>query len=164
MVRNLTTILRHTIFLIPVFFFALLPLLHSNAAHLCDPGLPPDEYTTCINTPHSTGGSGGGGTGGSGGGGTGGSGGCAPGQLCNPLQSTTIEAFLLKIIDIILIFALPVIIFFIIYSGFLFVTARGNESKITEARTALTWALIGGVVILGARVIITVIQGTVRAL
>ncbi len=97
-------------------------------------------------------------------GGTNTSGGCAPGQLCNPLQSQTVQEFLLKIIDILLVFALPIIIFFIMYAGYLFVTARGNESQITEARSALTWALIGGVIILGARAIIDVIQGTVDAL
>jgi Type IV secretion system pilin len=97
-------------------------------------------------------------------GGTNTSGGCAPGQLCNPLQSQTVEDFLIAIIQIILVFAVPVIVFFIMYAGYLFVTAQGDASKITEARTALTWALIGGVIILGANAIITVIQGTVEAL
>jgi Type IV secretion system pilin len=167
MIRNFTVALQPIIFIVLLFFSSSLSISEVNAIHLCDPGLPPDEYNSCVSSPanqHGTGGSGGGGTGGSGSGGTGGSGGCAPGQLCNPLQSRTIQEFLLKIIDIILIFAQPVIIFFIMYAGYLFVTARGNESQITEARTALTWALIGGVVILGARAIITVIQGTVDAL
>ena len=89
---------------------------------------------------------------------------CPSGTLCNPLQSQTIPEFLLRIIDVLLVFALPVIIFFIIYAGFLFVTAGGDEHKVSDARSALTWAVIGGVVILGARLIITVIQGTVSAL
>jgi len=93
-----------------------------------------------------------------------GSGGCPPSQLCNPLQSTTITEFLGKIIDILLFFALPIIVFFIIYSGFKFVMARGNESEVSDAKSSLTWAIIGGVIILGAKLIITVIQGTVSAL
>ena len=91
-------------------------------------------------------------------------GGCPPGQICNPLQSTTILEFLEKIIDVLLIFALPLIVFFIIFAGFKFVTARGNESEITVAKTALTWAVVGGVIILGAKLIITVIQGTISVL
>ena len=98
----------------------------------------------------------------SGGGNTGG--GCPPGQICNPLQSTTILEFLENIIEVLLIFALPVIVFFIIFAGFKFVTAHGNESEITVAKTALTWAVVGGVIILGARLIIEVIQGTIRVL
>lgn len=89
---------------------------------------------------------------------------CPDNKICNPIQSQTVDEFLLKIIDVLLTFALPVIVFFIIYAGFLFVTARGNEEQIGRARTALTWAVIGGVIILGAKLIITVIQGTIRTL
>jgi Type IV secretion system pilin len=92
------------------------------------------------------------------------SGGCVSGQLCNPLSSPDIQTFLLRIIDVLLVFALPIIIFFIMYSGYLFVTARGDQGQITTARTALTWSVVGGVIILGARLIISVIQGTVAAL
>jgi hypothetical protein len=84
-------------------------------------------------------------------------------SLTNPLNSTTIVEFLTKIIEVLLIFALPIIVFFIIFAGFKFVTAQGNESKVTEAKNALTWAIIGGVIILGAKLIITVIEGTIRA-
>ena len=94
--------------------------------------------------------------------GSGGSG-CQPGQLCNPLESDSIPAFLLKIIDVILVFALPLIIIYIMYAGFLLVTSQGNPGEIETARSALLWAVIGGVVILGARLIIEVIQGTIEA-
>ncbi len=89
---------------------------------------------------------------------------CSAGQLCNPLKVTTITEFLVAIIDILLIFALPVIIFFIIYSGYLFVTAGGDSGQIEKARGSLTWAIIGGVIILGAKLIITVVQNTVAAI
>ncbi len=84
-------------------------------------------------------------------------------KLINPLKFATLEAFLLAVIDVLLTFALPVIIFFIMYAGYLFVTAAGNEGQISTAKSALLWAVIGGVVILGAKLIITVIQGTVTA-
>ena len=86
-----------------------------------------------------------------------------PGELKNPLQSKTIEEFLLKIIDVILVFALPFIILYIMYAGYLFVTARGDTGQIETARTALLWSVVGGVIVLGARLIISVIQGTIQA-
>jgi hypothetical protein len=132
-------------------------------AQPCDTGLPPDEYAACI-AAASSGGSGSGGSGGGGSGGSGGSGSGGSISIANPLQSTTILEFLGKIIDVLLIFALPIIVFFIIFAGFKFVTARGNESEITTAKTALTWAVVGGVIILGAKLIITVIQGTISVL
>jgi len=90
--------------------------------------------------------------------------GCLPGQLCNPLKSTSISQFIGKIIDILLIFAQPIIVLFIMYSGYLFVTAQGNSEQISSARTALLWSVVGGVIVLGARVIIQVIEGTVGSL
>lgn len=84
--------------------------------------------------------------------------------LTNPLGNVTIEQFFLKIIDIVLVFAIPIIVIFIMLAGFKYVTANGNTEKIQQATTALTWAIIGGVLILGAKAILTVIQGTVSAL
>lgn len=82
----------------------------------------------------------------------------------NPLEADNITELFQAIIDILLVFAIPLIVFFIIYAGFLYVTARGNESTISKAHMALLYALIGGVLILGAKVLIEVISGTVDAL
>jgi len=84
-------------------------------------------------------------------------------KLENPLQSQSIEEFLLKIIDVLLVFAIPIIILFIMYAGFLFVTARGNPGQIETARNALLWSVVGGVIILGAKLIIELIRGTISA-
>lgn len=87
-----------------------------------------------------------------------------PGGLAikNPLEADTITELFTAIIDILMVFAVPLIVFFIIYAGFLYVTAQGNENTIQKAHTALLYALIGGVIILGAKVLITVIGGTVE--
>jgi hypothetical protein len=83
--------------------------------------------------------------------------------LTNPLKEATIEGFLISIIDVLLVFAVPVIIYFIMYGGFKLVTARGDTSQIEEGRNAITWAVVGGVIVLGAKLIITVIRGTISA-
>lgn len=83
--------------------------------------------------------------------------------LTNPLKATTISGFLLAIIDVILVFALPLIVLYIMYAGFLYVTARGEPGQITTARSALLWAIVGGVIVLGAKLIVSVIQGTIQA-
>ena len=84
--------------------------------------------------------------------------------LQNPIKAESIQALLTAIIDILLVFAIPLIVFFIILAGFKYVTARGNEHTISEAHMSLLYALIGGVLILGARVLIEVISGTVDAI
>lgn len=80
----------------------------------------------------------------------------------NPLEADNITELFASIIDVILVFAIPIIVFFIIYAGFLYVTARGNEGTIQKAHMALLYALIGGLLILGARVLIDVVKGTVE--
>lgn len=83
--------------------------------------------------------------------------------LQNPLKAKSITEFLLNIIEVILVFATPIIVFFIILAGFQYVIARGNPTKIETASRALLYAVIGGVLILGAFVILEVIKGTVDA-
>ena len=82
-------------------------------------------------------------------------------SITNPLKSKTLLEFLNSILDVIMVFAVPIIVFFIIYAGFKFVMARGNETEITTAKNALLFAVIGGVIILGAKVILSVISGTI---
>jgi len=82
--------------------------------------------------------------------------------LVNPLSGiASITAFFQAILDILLVFAVPFVVFFIIYAGFLYVTARGDSSKIQTAHNALLYAIIGGLLILGAKLILAVIKGTV---
>ena len=82
--------------------------------------------------------------------------------LTNPLGSSTIIGFFTSIVDVLLVFAIPLIVFFIMSAGFKYVTARGNAKTIQEAHNALLYALIGGVLILGAHALLVIVQGTVQ--
>ena len=85
-------------------------------------------------------------------------------SLFNPLgQDSTLIGFFQEILAVILVFAVPLIVFFIILAGFNYVMARGNPGKIETANKALLYAVIGGVIILGAYVILEVISGTIDA-
>ncbi len=56
------------------------------------------------------------------------------------------------------------VVIFIIYAGFMFVVAQGNEAKITAAKSRLLWALVGAGILLGAVGISQVVQNTVDKL
>ncbi len=51
-----------------------------------------------------------------------------------------------------------------IYAGFLYVTARGNPTKISTAHNALLYSAIGTAILLGSWVIASVIRNTIGAL
>ena len=84
----------------------------------------------------------------------------------NPLNSnfSTIPSFIAGALKVLVIVALPIITLFIVIAGFMFVLARGNESKLTEAKKNFVYVIIGALLILGAWVIATLIGGTVTQL
>lgn len=81
--------------------------------------------------------------------------------LINPLKIHSIEELLTAILNIIIVLAMPVIVFFIIYAGFLYVTAGGKPEQVKQATQALTYAIIGGVLIIGAVAIATIVKNLV---
>jgi heme/copper-type cytochrome/quinol oxidase subunit 2 len=87
-----------------------------------------------------------------------------PITLTNPLGDITITQFIDEILSIVVMLGTPVAVFFIIYSGFLFVVAQGNPEKLTKARTTLLWVVIGTTILLGASVLSTAIQGTIESI
>jgi hypothetical protein len=86
-------------------------------------------------------------------------------SLQNPLSSDTLFGLLQAIIDGILLpigGVLAVLAF--IYSGFLYVTAQGNESKLATAHKALLYSAVGTAVLLGSWVIAKVLETTINQL
>ena len=87
---------------------------------------------------------------------------CPPNKLCNPIKYTTISQFLAAMLDALSIIMLPFIILVLVYAGFLFVSAQGNEEKIKKARSIFFWTIIGALIILGASVLVGAIGGTIN--
>ena len=89
-------------------------------------------------------------------------------QLDNPLGGSggvnTINQLINRILAVVILIAAPLAILAVIYSGFLFVKARGNPEKLTDARKTLTWTLIGIAILLGAQLLSTIISGTITSL
>ncbi len=88
----------------------------------------------------------------------------AGGGIKNPIKADNIEELLKDLLDIIIQIGIPVLVIMFIYTGFLFVKARGNKDEINTAKQALLWTVIGAAIILGAFVISEVIQGTITSL
>lgn len=87
------------------------------------------------------------------------------GGLTNPLNGIdSLPEFMDKILQAVVQLGSIVLLFAIIYVGFKFVTAQGNEEEIRSARSALMWTVIGGLILLGAQTIGLVISTTVNSL
>lgn len=85
------------------------------------------------------------------------------GVLKNPLPFNTIPEVVNAFVKgIVIPIAIPLLGIAIMYTGFLFVQARGNETKLKEAKLALKWTLIGGAIILASYVIAEGLQATIK--
>lgn len=85
------------------------------------------------------------------------SGDCAPNENC-------LLNFLNKILEFVIRIGTVVVILMLVYVGYLFVVARGEPGKITEARQALLWTIVGALILLGSQAISKGIEATVKAL
>lgn len=84
--------------------------------------------------------------------------------LTNPLGVKTISGFLELILKIIVQVGTPVAVLFIIYSGFLFVTARGDTGQITKAKETFMWTIVGTLILFGANLLGTILTNTATQL
>jgi hypothetical protein len=84
-------------------------------------------------------------------------------SLQNPLKFDSLQGFIVAVLNVIIVIATPIVVIFIILAGFKYVTARGNATQVQEATRALTYAIIGGVLIIGAVAIAEIIKNLVTA-
>ena len=79
-------------------------------------------------------------------------------KLTNPLQAKN----LLELIDVLATWlfnlAIPVVVIMIVYSGVMFLTSRGDMTKVTKARQILLYAVVGFAIILIGKGFITLIE------
>lgn len=80
----------------------------------------------------------------------------------NPIESRDLKQLVEKFLKVVVEFGAIIAVFFLIYAGFLFVKAQGNESELQKAKMTFFWVIVGGMVILGAHVLSRVIDNTVR--
>lgn len=88
----------------------------------------------------------------------------AGGKICPPINETTLNGFIKTFLEGILKIGIPIVALAVIYSGFLFVAARGNSEKLTKAKDALLYTLIGAAILLGSWAIAQLVSDTILAL
>lgn len=74
-------------------------------------------------------------------------------KIQNPLNADNFGKIIENLAKAVTLIGIPLAAIFIIYSGFLFVTARGNEKKLEDAKNTFFWAVVGTILIIGAWVI-----------
>lgn len=65
--------------------------------------------------------------------------------------------------DVVMPIGAVVVVIYIIYAGFTFVTAQGNPGEIDKAKKRLMWSLVGAAVLLGAVAISSALCTTLKS-
>lgn len=85
-------------------------------------------------------------------------------KLKNPLKVDSVQDVIKAFMSAIVRVSVPFIVVFFIYSGFLFVTARGNPTALETAKNTFKYTIIGTLLILGAWTITNAIVGTINSI
>jgi hypothetical protein len=88
-------------------------------------------------------------------------------KLVNPLAGNGVndlQGFIKLLLEGALKIGIPIVALAVIYSGFLFVFARGNSEKLGDAKKALFNSIIGAAILLGSWAIAEMISITVTGL
>lgn len=85
-------------------------------------------------------------------------------QIENPIKADSLASLLSDILSIIVQIGVPILVIMIIFTGFLFVMAKGDPAKLKDAKKAIISVLVGSTIVLGAFAISQAIQNTVGEL
>lgn len=88
----------------------------------------------------------------------------ADSRINNPIAAESLQGLFQGIVSVFIELGTIVAVLGIMYGGYLYVTAQGNEEKLGQAYKTITWALVGTAVLLGARTIMAAISGTIQEL
>ncbi len=87
-----------------------------------------------------------------------------PNIIQNPISSniTNVSQFVEAVLKGILAIGVPIAVFFIVLSGFRFITAQGNQEKLTAARSNFMYTIIGVAIFIGAWALAQLIAATLK--
>jgi|GEM_PF-1053872 len=85
-------------------------------------------------------------------------------NLVNLLTVGSLQELLSLLLGLVVQIGSILLVLALVWAGFQFVAAQGNEEKIRSARDALTWTVIGGLLLLGAEALSLVIKATIESL
>ncbi len=81
----------------------------------------------------------------------------------NPLKSENVNQILLDVMNLVAKIGGVLVVLFIIYSGYKFVTAGESDQNRDKAKNIFYATVIGGAILLGADIIANIIIGTVKS-
>lgn len=83
--------------------------------------------------------------------------------ICNPLQATSVTTILTDVVNIAIPIGAVIAVLMLVFVGFKFIFAQGKPEEINKTWKWFLWVVIGTAILLGAKVIISVITSTLTS-
>jgi hypothetical protein len=82
-------------------------------------------------------------------------------KIQSPTKFTDLAQVVSAVVGVVQILLIMATVLYLLYAGLMFVTARGDSNKISQARDALLWGMVGAALVLSAQVLVKTIQSGV---
>ncbi len=79
-----------------------------------------------------------------------------------PAKLTTVSDVLERALSIIIKVSIPFVVLMLIWTGFQFVIAQGNSTKVSAAKNTLLWVIVGAAILIGCVAIANAIANSVQ--
>lgn len=76
----------------------------------------------------------------------------------NPLSISSFPELVQRLLQVLLVFAVPIAVFLIVYGGFVLLTSAGDPGKQRSAQEIIKWTIIGFAVILAAWALVSALR------
>src|ERR1035437_2747715 len=83
--------------------------------------------------------------------------------ICNPLNSSDVTSLMTSLVNTAIPIGAIIAVIMFVYVGFKFIFAQGKPEKIKEAWNWFAWVAIGTAILLGAKVIVTIMESTLTS-
>jgi len=80
----------------------------------------------------------------------------------NPIKANNLQELIERLMRLVYLVGVPILVCFLLWAGFKFIEARGNDSKLKIAKQNLLNVVIGAVLFLGAYTIAKVVIATLK--
>jgi hypothetical protein len=84
-------------------------------------------------------------------------------KLQNPLKANSVGELVQNFVEIVSYLVILFAVLMLVWTGLQYILARGNPTKMSDLSKRLMWIIVGIAIVIGARVIISIVINTLKA-
>lgn len=86
------------------------------------------------------------------------------GVVTPPLKFTDLNQVVVAVVGVVQVLLIMATVLYLLYAGLMFVVAKGEPEKISKAKNALLWGMVGAGLVISAQVLVRAIESSVNSI